>query len=340
MTDLFSWIEKARHKKFSGLILRAQAVPQVFSLGVSQNLEDRALEVDELSHEIDGFLNPREKNLLKEKGVLASARPLHQGIIKFQVLGSREDLMISFQWRNHQQEEHSKWEVPQLLTSQILKEGGLSLVVGPPASGRTAFISRFCKEIAREKKGGVLICSQDHEIELIPGATRMTPSGLGALVQNWHSPRTIIIDSSDPQALLMAVELAERGMNVFLTMNGQDVLSLLRRLSYAHKNGLFERTILSLQAGVALRLLPGVDQSPQCAQEVILINSMVRELLLSGTFVEAQNHLKNETDKSGVRTLNQSLMNLLLKRKIDLKTGFSASLYPDELDEMLKKVGI
>ena len=38
--------------------------------------------------------------------------------------------------------------------------------------------------------------------------------------------------------------------------------------------------------------------------------------------------------------MNQSLVNLIVKRKIDVRTAFSASPDPDQLDTLLKKAGI
>ena len=45
-------------------------------------------------------------------------------------------------------------------------------------------------------------------------------------------------------------------------------------------------------------------------------------------------------EKSGMITMNQSLVSLIVKRKIDVRTAFSASADPDQLDSMLKKAGI
>jgi hypothetical protein len=44
--------------------------------------------------------------------------------------------------------------------------------------------------------------------------------------------------------------------------------------------------------------------------------------------------------RAGMVTMNQSLMSLLLKRKIDMKIGFEASPDPEELDQMLRKAGV
>ena len=44
--------------------------------------------------------------------------------------------------------------------------------------------------------------------------------------------------------------------------------------------------------------------------------------------------------KSGMITMNQSLMNLIVKRKVDIKTAFEESPDVEELDSMLRKAGV
>ncbi|MGE5085298.1 MAG: hypothetical protein ACM3MG_03295 [Bacillota bacterium] len=48
----------------------------------------------------------------------------------------------------------------------------------------------------------------------------------------------------------------------------------------------------------------------------------------------------NAPENSGILTLNQSLLQHLIRRRIDLKTAFETSREPDHLDQLLKKVGI
>jgi twitching motility protein PilT len=45
-------------------------------------------------------------------------------------------------------------------------------------------------------------------------------------------------------------------------------------------------------------------------------------------------------DKTGMMTMNQSLMKLVLKRRVDMQTAFANSSEPDELDKLLKQAGI
>lgn len=340
MKDLFGWIEMARAQKAQGLLLQSGSAPLANHAHGYQRLDDEPLVPADLAGQLDGFLSPREKSTVKECGFVSGYRKLGLLAGKFQVVRSREDLLVSFQWRNPQIEELSKWEVPTLLLGQLAKEGGLSFVVGPQLSGKTAFLARLAREFIREKKGVVVYAAPESEIESIPGVTRVPLAVLQAPGQTLNGVRVLFLDAPDENALEIAVRYAERGVNVVVTQYGADVFEVLRRVHVNQGAGLSHRIAAVFQAGVATRILPGVDGSAQTALEFVVASGNLKASLARGAFDEARAEVKAHADKTGVRSLNQSILNLLLKRKVDLKTGFAVSLYPDELDEMLKKVGI
>ena len=47
-----------------------------------------------------------------------------------------------------------------------------------------------------------------------------------------------------------------------------------------------------------------------------------------------------EFAKDGYSSFNQSLIQKLIRRKLDVQTAFAASEEPDQLDEQLKKLGL
>lgn len=340
MKDLFGWIEAAKAQKAHGILLQAGSVPLANHVQNYARLDENVLAAADLTAQLEGFLSPREKSMVKENGFVSGYRKLGSLSGKFQIVKHRDDVLVSFQWRNPQVEDLNKWEIPNLLLGQLGKEGGLTLVVGPQLSGKTAFLARLAREFTREKKGVVVYASPEPEIENIPGVTRVPLAVLKNPAHVLSGIRVLMIDAEDESELELAVRYAERGVNVVVTQHGADVFEVLRRIHTNQGAGLFHRVATVFQAGAATRLLPGVDGSPQTALEFVVASGNLRGSLARGAFDEARAEVKAHADKTGVRTLNQSILNLLLKRKVDLKTGFAVSLYPDELDEMLKKVGI
>lgn len=340
MKDLFGWIEAAKSQKAQGMLLQSGSAPLANNAHGYTRLDEEPLTPAELTNQLEGFLSPREKSVLKENGFVGGYRKLGTLAGKFQIVKNRDDVLVSFQWRNPQVEELNKWEVPNLLLGQLAKEGGLSLVVGPQLSGKTAFLARLAREFTREKKGVVVYASPEADLENIPGVTRVPLAVLQNPGQVLSGIRVLMIDGAEDSTLELAVRYAERGVNVVVTQHGADVFEVLRRVHVNQGAGLFHRVASVFQAGVATRILPGVDGSAQTALEFVVASGNLKASLARGAFDEARAEVKAHADKTGVRSLNQSILNLLLKRKVDLKTGFGVSLYPDELDEMLKKVGI
>jgi twitching motility protein PilT len=96
----------------------------------------------------------------------------------------------------------------------------------------------------------------------------------------------------------------------------------------------------SLKAVINQRVLPGIAGRPVVAFELLLPTPEVRKAIREENFDGIAEALKKDQAKTGMITLNQSLMNLLVKRKVELKNAFEASPDPDELDQLLKKAGL
>jgi len=102
------------------------------------------------------------------------------------------------------------------------------------------------------------------------------------------------------------------------------------------------RVLLSfvLQGVVTQQLLAGLEGGLVCAQEVLIPTPAVRNLIRENKIHQVYSTMQTGQNRTGMVTMNQSLMSLILKRKIDMKVGFEASPDPEELDQMLRKAGV
>ena len=66
----------------------------------------------------------------------------------------------------------------------------------------------------------------------------------------------------------------------------------------------------------------------------------VKNLLLEESLQDFEKFFKASEENSGVLNLNQSLMQLLLRRKIEISKALQITRDTVELDERLKKVGL
>jgi twitching motility protein PilT len=84
----------------------------------------------------------------------------------------------------------------------------------------------------------------------------------------------------------------------------------------------------------------GIGGERVFAHEVLLSKPDVRDFISDENLKGVEHLLVNSAENSGILTLNQSLLQHLIRRRIDLKTAFENSRHPDNLDQLLKKVGI
>lgn len=78
----------------------------------------------------------------------------------------------------------------------------------------------------------------------------------------------------------------------------------------------------------------------EVAREIILMTPPMRAALEKEDLAAAEEQIKAGEESSGTVSFNQSLLQLLLRRRIDIKTAFEATRDPVHLDQILKKVGI
>jgi twitching motility protein PilT len=153
----------------------------------------------------------------------------------------------------------------------------------------------------------------------------------------------VVIDSSQTRFCEMALQLAEEGRSVLLTLPFWSIQMGLQRLADLCEGSELSRArrlSSTLQMALGLRLMSGIETAFQGAFELLLADTEMQKAMATMNFQEISFLMKSSAERTGMRSLNQSLFQLLMKRKIELKTAFEASPEPEELDSLLKKVGI
>lgn len=95
-----------------------------------------------------------------------------------------------------------------------------------------------------------------------------------------------------------------------------------------------------LNAVISQRLLPNKMGEVSIALEYLLLTPAVRNLIRENKLHQIYGIMQVGQDKTGMMTMNQSLLNLILKRRIDVRTAFTVTPDPDELDKLMQKAGL
>lgn len=246
----------------------------------------------------------------------------------------------------------SKQEVtlPPSLVDTCLRMKGLVLLTGPGESGQIVALHRLLQKLNEDKSFfGVVFSSktfpqireekscyvyhngqfsrEDEKDNLLIGADMVVFEG-----------------AADDKAFLQALALAERGVFVIYAMRAPSLPNGLRRVlsvlnkQYGSHGAARLAEVLSLAAGQYSMM--GLSGDKIFAHEILLMKPQIRTLLEQENVKEIESLMLNAPENSGLLSLNQSLLQQLIRRYIDIKTAFEVSRDPDSLDQLLKKVGI
>ena len=93
-----------------------------------------------------------------------------------------------------------------------------------------------------------------------------------------------------------------------------------------------------MQGIVCQRLLRSVSGNQRyVACEYLRMTSGVRSLVREGKSYQIYGQMQIGQEKSGMVTLNQSLANLILSKKVDIRAAFQVSPDVGELEKLLNR---
>ncbi|MGZ3772653.1 MAG: twitching motility protein PilT [Pseudobdellovibrionaceae bacterium] len=241
-------------------------------------------------------------------------------------------------------------QLPPSLTETCSRMKGLVLVSGPGEAGQVWALHRILQKLSDEKSflGVVFSAKTFPQIRESKGCYIYHSGKFSSTEEKTNFLRgadmVVFEGDSEDQSITEVLSLAERGLFVIYSMKAPSLTNALRRcLSVLNeKYGSYGASrfseVLSLAAGQYP--VSGLSGEKIFAHEVLLIKPQIRTLLEEGNIKEVEKLMMASSESSGILTLNQSLLQHLIRRRVDLKAAFGVSRDPDNLDQLLKKVGI
>jgi twitching motility protein PilT len=231
---------------------------------------------------------------------------------------------------------------------------GLVLVTGPTGSGKSTTIAAMIDKINSERHGHIV--TLEDPIEFIHSHKNciVNQREVGADTADFrvamkHMLRQdpdycLIGELRDLDTIEGALQVAETGHLVFATLHTNSAVQTINRIVSVFPGEQQDRirVLLSftLQAVISQRLLPSLQGGRVAAHEFLLLTPNIRHLIRENKLHQVDGMMQVGQEKSGMLTMNQSLINLLLKRRIDLHTAMASSPEPEQLETLLKKAGL
>lgn len=244
--------------------------------------------------------------------------------------------------------------LPNVVNTLLEVTNGLILVTGPTGSGKSTTIAAMLDNI-NENKNGHIITIED-PVEYIHDHKRCMVNQREVGPDTWSFRAAVKhVLRQDPDYVMFgelrdldtieeSLRVSETGHLSFATLHTNSAPQTISRMISVFPGDQQERIRILLsfviQGIVSQQLLPGVDGGLVCAAEVLIPTPGIRNLIRENKMHQIYGQMQVGQNKTGMVTMNQSLMQLLMRRKVDMKVAFEASPDPEELDSMLKKAGI
>ncbi len=224
--------------------------------------------------------------------------------------------------------------LPKIYKKMIMKQKGLVLVVGATGMGKSTSLASMLDHRNMTETGHILTIEDPIEFmfrhkKCIVGQREVgldTLSFDNALREAMReAPDVIMIgESRDRDAMEAALRYADTGHLCLTTLHATNANQALDRLlnffpSDAHNQVLMDLS-LNLNAILAQRLVKTEDGDRIVAVEVLVNTPYISKLIREGDFHEIKD-IMEKGHEAGMKTFDQSLLELFKQGKIDLKTA-------------------
>jgi twitching motility protein PilT len=212
---------------------------------------------------------------------------------------------------------------------------GLVLVTGPTGSGKSTTIASLIDKINQESFGHIITLEDPiefihpHKNCIVNQREVGADTGSYAEAMKYmlrQDPDVVLLgEMRDLETIEAALVTAETGHLVFATLHTNSAIATINRVVSVFPAEQQERVRVqlsfTLQAVISQRLLPALGGGRVIACEFLLMTPGVRNLVREGKLHQIESLMQVGQEKSGMVTMNQCLVQLVLRRRIDLRTA-------------------
>jgi twitching motility protein PilT len=248
----------------------------------------------------------------------------------------------------------SKLGLPKVVQELTNKATGLILVTGATGSGKSTTIASLLDKINEEKQSHIVTIEDPIEYVHNHKKCVVNQREVGLDTENFDVAMKYLLrqdpdyclvgEMRDRETAEIALKVSETGHLVFATLHTNSAPDTISRITAMFDERRREITLNQLstvlQCILSQQLLPGIDGGLVLAYELLIPTTGIRALIREGKYYQIHGMMQVGQSTTGMITMNQCLMNLMVRRKIDMKVGFESSPDPDDLNNLLRKAGL
>ena len=244
--------------------------------------------------------------------------------------------------------------LPPVVAQLASLPSGLLLVTGPTGSGKSTTLAAMIDKINVERRFHILTVEDPIEFlhpnklsivnqrEVGTDTTGFKEALRYALRQD---PDVVLIgELRDQETIEAALTISETGHLVFGTLHTNSAVQSINRVIDAfpsnHQPQVRAQLSFVLQGVMTQQLVPNANgPGRSLALEIMIPNAALRNLIREDKIHQIYSLMQTGQSVSGMQTMNQSLLNLYVRRLISRDEALSRSQEPDELEAMVRQAG-
>ena len=233
-----------------------------------------------------------------------------------------------------------------LLEGLCMLSSGLVLVCGPTGSGKSTTLAAMIGHINRTRPAHIVTMEDpieflhQHQMSIVDQRevgldTRSFVSAMRHVLR--QSPDVVLVgEIRDQETVRTAIMLAETGHLVLSTIHSAEVVQGLSRLTDMFPPDQQEEVKVSLaavlKAMLVQQLVPRRDHEGErvLAYEAMTVNPAIQNQIRTGRFDQVYSQLQTRHE-AGMRTMNDSLLELYRQGEIEADAAVAKSARPDDI---------
>lgn len=236
--------------------------------------------------------------------------------------------------------------LPNVLLTMTDVSNGLILVTGPTGSGKSTSLAAMIDRLNKNEAGHIITLEDPIEFVHPHKNCLVNQREIGTDTQNFHNalksllrqdPDIVLVgELRDKETIEAALEIAETGHLVFGTLHTNSCVQTINRIINVFPADQQDqiRTLLSfvLQGVVAQQLVAkSFEPGRFAALEILVPTPAIRNLIREDKIHQIYSQMQIGQDKTGMMTMNQSLLAAVEKGLIKPDVAMTYSTAPEEL---------
>jgi twitching motility protein PilT len=240
--------------------------------------------------------------------------------------------------------------LPPMMGELARRHSGLFLVTGPTGSGKSTTLASVVDQINRERACHIVTLEDPIEYLHTHKRALINQREIGVDTANFHNALRAVL-RQDPDVVLVgemrdletieaALRISETGHLCLATLHTQSAMQSITRIidmfPVHQRQQVRMQLSFSLQGVLSQRLIPKADGKGRVlAAELLVLNQAIRHQIRDDKLHQIQGQIQMGQGKSGMVTMNQSLIHLYRTRQIQLEDARANSNDLEEFTNML-----